>query len=259
MTKDIGAPFSKEDAVNAFRALGVQTGDILLVQSGFRNFRAINGGPHALITALLEAVGDQGTLIMPSFNMTDFGKNKYYSKKNTRPETGLLCELFFDWVGCRHIYHPLHGFSLVGKDAAAFSKKIKNQTSFEKASLWGELHRLNGKIMLLGVSYRDGFSFFHYLEESIGVPYRKFLTLTGKVEELDGTIHEIALPYYGRASMSISYDIDKVLPFLEGADDSIVKKIKLGTGVVRLMDARQAYDRLAEVLRKNPNLVLIDQ
>ena len=110
--------FTKESAARDFRFLGLQGGDVVLAQSGFRNFRGIQGGPQALIEALLMVVGSEGTLIMPTFNFTDFGEKKFYSKKNTRPETGLLTELFADWKGRERIYHPIHGFSLVGKKAA---------------------------------------------------------------------------------------------------------------------------------------------
>lgn len=249
--------FTKESAAKDFHALGVQEGDTVLVQSGFRNFRMIRGGPTALIEALLMAVGKRGTLIMPTFNWVDFGEKKFYSKKNTKPQTGLLSELFAEWPGRERIYHPIHGFSLVGENAKQLAQKVKNKSSFEEASLFGELYRMNARLMLLGVSYREGFSFFHYLEEAIGVPYRKFLNLKGIVEELDGSVRETTIPYYGRTSMQVDYDIDKIIPFLEGENNSLIKKRVIGKGVVRLMSARPVYERLAHVLRENPNLILV--
>ncbi|MFA5167185.1 MAG: AAC(3) family N-acetyltransferase [Candidatus Omnitrophota bacterium] len=258
MTAEPSSVFTKESAASDFRALGLNEGDMVLVQSGFRNFRTIQGGPRALIEALLLAIGNEGTLIMPTFNFDDFGEKKLYSKKNTKPQTGLLCELFAEWEGRERIYHPLHGFSLVGKNAVELSQKIKNRSSFEEASLFGELLRRNSKLMLLGVSYREGLTFFHYIEEMVGVPYRKFINLTGKVEELDETVHEITIPYYGRKTMSVHYDFDKIIPYVEGENDSIIKKCVIGTGTVRLMNARPIYNRLAQALRINPNLVLVN-
>ena len=250
---------TKESVAHSLSILGLLPGDTVLVQSGFRNFRTIQGGPKALIEAMLLALGPEGTLIMPTFNCADFGEKKFYSKKNTKPQTGLLTEMFSEWEGRERIYHPLHGFSLVGHKAIMLSNKIKNHSSFEDASLFGELYRMNAKLMLLGVSYREGLSFLHYVEEMVGVPYRKFIDLTGKVEELDGTVREITIPYYGRKTMDIPYDFDKIIPFLEGKNDSFVKKCVIGTGTVRLMEARPVFDRLAQVLRENPSLVLVDQ
>ena len=248
--------FNRETAAEDFRKLGLKAGDTVLVQSGFKNFKAIEGGPRALIEALLLALGPEGTLIMPTFNFSDFGEKKLYSKKNTRPQTGLLTEIFSEWEGHTRVYHPIHGFALVGKRAQDWAKKIHNQSSFEDASLFGELYRTNAKIMLLGVSYRVGFSFFHYIEEMVGVPYRTFVTLTGKVEELDGSIHDISVPYYGRKTSDILYDFDKVIPCLEAARDDLIKIRTIGTGQVRLMEARPVFDVLAEALRANPNLIL---
>ena len=116
---------------------------------------------------------------------------------------------------------------------------------------------MNAKLMILGVSYREGFSFFHYIEEMVGVPSRKFIELKGKVEELDGTLHEISIPYYGRKTMDIQYDFDKLIPYLESEKDSLVKKCIIGAGTVRLMEARPVYDRLSRVLQMNPDLVIV--
>lgn len=244
-----------EDLVKGFRQVGVTAGDTLLVQSSYISLRKTQGGPRTVIEALLAALSPEGTLIMPAFNWVDFGEKKFYSQRTTKPQTGILSELFMNWEGCCRIYHPFHGFSLVGKWARELAQKVKNRSSFEASSLFGELHRRNAKIMLLGVGYRQGFSFFHYVEESVGVPYRKFITLSGKVEELDGTIRDIEIPYYGRASMNEEYDLEKIAPILEEGSRSVVLSTSIGMCPVKVVRAKEAYDLLAAALKKNPHLV----
>ena len=51
-------------------ALGVG-GGVLLVHTSFRATRPVEGGPLGLITALREAVGPAGTLVMPSWSGND--------------------------------------------------------------------------------------------------------------------------------------------------------------------------------------------
>lgn len=193
---------------------------------------------------------------MPAFNWVDFGEKKLYSKRNTKPQTGILSELFMSWPGCQRIYHPIHGFSLVGSKAEQLAAKVKNKSSFEESSLFGELYRMNAKLMVMGINYGKGLTFFHYVEESIGVPYRKMITLKGKTEELDGTIHDIEIPYYGRAALDMYYNLDRIEPFLEDPARPVVTVKKIGNSMIKIMNARDCFELIAETLKKHPNLVL---
>ena len=259
MTQQQTRELTRLELVEAFRDLGIANGDTVLAQSSYKAFGGVCGGPKTVIEALLEVLLPDGTLIMPTFNWNDFGEKKLYSKSGTKPQTGILCEMLMRWAGVCRIHHPIHGFSLIGRLAKELSEKVNNKSSFESSSLFGELHRRNAKLMLLGVNYGKGLTFFHYVEEAVGVPYRKFITLRGKVEELNGAIHDIEMPYYGRASMDMHYNLDKIEPFLENPQKSVVKIGKIGTSTVKLMDARDVYDRISETLRTHPNLVLESQ
>lgn len=55
--------------VGQLHQLGVKQGSVLVVHTSFRAIQPVEGGPGGLIDALLEAIGPDGTLVMPS--MTD--------------------------------------------------------------------------------------------------------------------------------------------------------------------------------------------
>ncbi len=255
----LARPLSKQDLIEGFRRLGLNSGDTVLVQSSYKAFGGVEGGPKTVLEALLEVLGPEGTLIKPTFNWDDFGEKKLYSKRNTKPQTGIMCEMLMQWPGVRRIYHPIHGFSLVGRLADELSQTVKNEGSFESSSLFGELHRRNAKIMLMGVNYRKGLTFFHYVEEAAMVPYRKFITLEGGVEESDGSVRRIAMKYFGRSTKDVKYDIDKVQPCLEEQKPAVVAVEKIGLSTVKLMRAADAYDRILSALEKNPNLAVVDE
>lgn len=255
----LDTPLTRRDLTEGFRALGLKTGDMVEVQSSFKAFGGVEGGPKTVIEALLEVVGPSGTLIMPTFNWNDFGEKKLYSKRNTKPQTGILCEMFMSWPGVRRVYHPIHGFSLVGALAEELSRTVKNESSFEASSLFGELHRRDAKILLLGVSYRKGLTYFHYIEEAFGVPYRKFIELKGGVEELDGSVHEITMKYYGRKTKDVKYDIEMVQPCLEEGPKPVVTIGKIGLSTVKLMRAVDVFDRVTEALRVKPDLAQVSE
>ncbi len=255
----LARPLSKQDLIDGFRRLGLDRGDTVLVQSSYKAFGGVEGGPRTVLEALLEVLGPEGTLIKPTFNWDDFGEKKLYSKRHTKPQTGIMCEMLMQWPGVRRIYHPIHGFSLVGRLAEELSQTVKNESSFESSSLFGELHRRNAKIMLMGVNYRKGLTFFHYMEEAAMVPYRKFITLEGGVEETDGRVRRIRMKYFGRSTKDVKYDLDKVQACLEEQLPSVVATQKIGLSTVKSMRAADIYDRIMNELRQNPNLVVVDE
>ena len=60
-------PLERAGCVAQLRALGVERGGVLLVHTSFRAIGPLDGGPDGLIDALLEALGPDGTLVMPSW------------------------------------------------------------------------------------------------------------------------------------------------------------------------------------------------
>ncbi len=58
---------TKEEIVGALRHAGVEKGDFLLVHSSLSAFGRIDGGAETVIEALKEAVGPEGTFLLPAF------------------------------------------------------------------------------------------------------------------------------------------------------------------------------------------------
>jgi aminoglycoside N3'-acetyltransferase len=61
---------SRDRIVDQLRALGVETGGVLLVHTAFSKLRPVEGGPDGLIAALKAVLGSAGTLVMPSSAQT---------------------------------------------------------------------------------------------------------------------------------------------------------------------------------------------
>ncbi|MDY6947301.1 MAG: AAC(3) family N-acetyltransferase, partial [Pseudomonadota bacterium] len=56
---------SRAEVASQLRRLGVRRGGVLLVHASFRAVRPIERGPLGLIEALRDALGPEGTLVMP--------------------------------------------------------------------------------------------------------------------------------------------------------------------------------------------------
>ncbi len=58
----------RAEVTRQLRALGVEKGGVLLVHASFRATGPVEGGPLGLIEALRDALGPDGTLVMPSWS-----------------------------------------------------------------------------------------------------------------------------------------------------------------------------------------------
>ena len=68
----------KSDIVEALKSAGLQSGDSVMVHASLGKIGYVCGGAQAVIEALIETVGEDGTVMMPT-----------QSWKNLDPETGV--------------------------------------------------------------------------------------------------------------------------------------------------------------------------
>src|SRR5262249_38683800 len=61
------APPPRETVAADLRALGIEPGMTVLVHSSLRSLGWVSGGPVAVVQALMDALTEEGTLVMPGF------------------------------------------------------------------------------------------------------------------------------------------------------------------------------------------------
>ncbi|MFA0814467.1 MAG: aminoglycoside N(3)-acetyltransferase [Anaerofustis sp.] len=178
-------PLTTASIAADLRTLGIRNGDILLVHSSLSSLGWVCGSAIAVIDALLESVGADGTLCMPAHS----GENSEPSKWENPPvppewcETiranmpayraavtptrgmGKIAELFRSYPGTLRSDHPQVSFTANGKQAEQITKTHPLNPQFGIDSPLGELYRLGGKILLLGVGYGNCTSF--HLSETL--------------------------------------------------------------------------------------------
>src|SRR5574339_719889 len=174
-----------EQMVEGFRELGVEPGDALLVHSSYKSLGAVDGGPQIVINALESALGPEGTLIMPTFNF-DFNKGAPWDVRTTPSKMGVLTELVRQDPRAKRVFHPFYSFAILGKHAEMLGG-LRYKSSYERNSVFGKLRDLDGKIMVIGLSYTNSMTFFHHIEQMEGVAYRFIKQFTGQVTDWDGT------------------------------------------------------------------------
>jgi aminoglycoside N3'-acetyltransferase len=163
------APVSRETLVGQLESLGVARGGVLLVHTSFRAVRPVDGGPEGLIDALREALGPEGTLVMPSWGG---GDDEPFDPASTPPSPGLgvVPGMFWRLPGVQRSGH-LHAFCAAGPAAEAILADPLPLPPHIPESPVGRVHDHDGQILLLGVNH-DANTTVHLAEVLGGVPYR---------------------------------------------------------------------------------------
>lgn len=163
------APVTRTALTDQLRALGVTEGRVLLVHTAFRATGPVEGGPRGLISALREALGPAGTLVMPSWTGDDATP---FDPATTRAsdDLGVVADTFWREPGVARSGHCF-AFAAAGPHAAAILADPLPLPPHSPASPVGRVHDLDGDVLLLGVGH-DADTALHLAELLAGAPYR---------------------------------------------------------------------------------------
>jgi aminoglycoside N3'-acetyltransferase len=156
------------DLARQLRDLGVRYGDMLLVHMSYRAVRPVDGGPGGVIEALRDAVGDLGTVVMPSWGDDDDTPFDAATMPVSK-ELGVTAEEFRRRPDTRRSAHSF-AFAAVGPHAEAIVADGLPLPPHGPKSPAGRVHDLDGKVLLLGVGH-DANTTMHLAEVLAAVPY----------------------------------------------------------------------------------------
>lgn len=167
--------YDKNDIVDALIKVGIVNGDKIFVHSNIGFFGILKNANNEIDywkffkDAIFQVIGDNGTIIVPTFSYSFCSKNKF--DLNTTPGT---VGMFSEWVrkDPDSIRSEDANFSVssIGKDAEYFTKNVSRH-SFGENSFWERFIRYQGKICCfnVGLTYN---TLIHYVEKLLEVPYR---------------------------------------------------------------------------------------
>lgn len=243
-----------EKLVEGFRKLGVEEGDTLLVHSSYKSFGPVDGGPQTVIRALEAALGTdgEGTLIMPTFNF-GFNKGEPWDVRTTPSKMGVLTELVRLDPRAKRVFHPFYSFAVLGKHAKMLGS-LRYKSAYERNSVFGKLRDLDGKIMVIGLSYTNSMTFFHHIEQMEGVDYRFLKQFTGQVTDENGVTYTDTFEMLVRdIDKGVITEVDPMGALMEQA--GVIKSAKIGEADVKLMKANEVYAFTAREMRRDPHLL----
>ncbi len=124
----------KQDIVKALKEAGVQQGQTIMVHTSLSSLGYVCGGAQPVIEALLECVGEEGTIMMPTQSWKNLDPSAgvhweepqewwqtirenwpAYDKDITPTNTmGVVAEMFRKWPGTLRSDHPARSVAACG-------------------------------------------------------------------------------------------------------------------------------------------------
>ncbi len=169
---------------------GIQKGDIVYLVSDILELGVVakeNGEKfdrNVFIDTLLEKVGPEGTVLIPTFNW-GFCKGETFDIRKTVSRTGALGNAAIRRDDFKRTKHPIYSFMVWGKDTEKLTG-MDPKDGFGPGSIFEYMHRENAKALVVGLHTMAGLTFCHYVEQAVGVPFRYVKDFTAEYIDEEG-------------------------------------------------------------------------
>jgi len=177
---------TKSSLVSQLQGMGVEKGDTVLIRASLNKLGRIESPfKETLMESLLEAVGDDGTLVSLGFTKSflfdkDAKKTENNFTVNTIPNIGALAKLFLKHPNSIRSQHPTNSYIAIGKHANEIVEN-HDESSLSYTPI-SNLIRLKGKMLLIGcIEDSPGFTTVHYAQEKLGLTQMSLISRLQKV------------------------------------------------------------------------------
>jgi aminoglycoside 3-N-acetyltransferase len=247
---------SQRDIVQGLRRLELKAGSCVLVHSALSSFGHVQGGVDAVIDALLEAVGPEGTVVVPTLSGSadlDADHPPFFDPSVTVCWTGRIPETFRRRPEAMRSLHPTHSVAAIGPMARALVEGHEfSITPCGPDSPYGRLVQARGFILLLGVTHSSNTT-FHHVEEIVGVPYHMQPGLVAARVVKEGKVQNIHLMLHRYGPRR---NFERMEPVFR--ERGIQRDGQIGMAHVRLIDAYQMVEVTRQALLQDPAILLAE-
>ncbi|MEI8204184.1 MAG: AAC(3) family N-acetyltransferase [Bacteroidota bacterium] len=243
------------DLVQDLSKLGVKSGDLLNVKASLSSIGDVEGGAQTLINALVECVGDKGTIITDSFvNCYPLPLNRINSRividSKSASYAGALANAMIRDSRSFRSSHPIQKFASIGH----FAKELmENHTPNSYAyDVLRILIQHGGKNLKIGSDEKVyGFGTTHVAIGTLG--HRQKRPQIGVIyNDCSGNNKLFQLNWSG-----IGHGVNKFVPKYQAAG-AVIGQGYVGYAPSKITSMKITYDVEVEELRLNPRMHLCD-
>ncbi|MDF2440003.1 MAG: aminoglycoside 3-N-acetyltransferase, partial [Abditibacteriota bacterium] len=237
-------PFLSQATVkSALQQAGLGRGDAVVGHFALSRFGYIEGGADGLIDALLERIGPDGTLLMPTFSFSWIGRRPYDAVR-TPSLVGCVTDRFWRRHGVQRSFHPTHSFAAIGPLASSLLKGHDwTQPPLGPHSPLNRLAEADGKILMF--ARKNANTSMHVGEHLADIPFVDFLC---PIQE-DGKHRTVVVP---QCPWHVNFDAAYEKMYARGQ----IRDVRLGESVLHSMRCRDAIAAQAEVAKATPEILL---
>ncbi len=244
----------KQDILHALSEVGVTQGQSIMVHTSLSKLGFVCGGPQIIIESLIESVGADGTIMMPTQSWKNLDpvtgvhweepeqwwqiiRDNWpaYDKNITPTNTmGAVAEMFRKWPGVLRSDHPARSVASYGKYAEYLTKDHGLSNIFGDGSPIGKLYELDGYVLLIGVGYDKNTS-IHLADARAEYPGKHTTTEHSAIFENGKRVW--------KAYDTLFVDGEDFVQIGESFEKNCkVNKAPLGNGTITLMRQRELVD-----------------
>ncbi len=253
----------KQDILAALKETGVKNGQTIMVHTSLSSLGFVCGGPQIMIEALLESVGTDGTIMMPTQSWKNLDPTTgvhweepeewwqiirdnwpAYNKDITPTNTmGAVAEMFRQWPGTLRSDHPARSVAANGKHAEYLTRNHNLSNIFGEGSPIGKLYELDGYVLLIGVGYDKNTS-LHLADVRAEYPGKHDTTEYSAIMENGKRVWKAYDTLFVDGE-----DFDEIGTAFEA--QYTVQKVPLGNGTITFMKQRELVDFAVNWMQQN--------
>jgi len=240
---------SYQEMLDGFRQINIRAGATAVVHTSYKSLGGVVGGVDAVIDAMQELVGPQGTVMFPAFNFQSWTETHYFDVLETPSKMGMITEMARLRPGALRTPHPIYSFSVLGPRAEEFSK-TEDVEAYGANSAFALFHKLNATIISIGLDFNNSFSMHHYIEYNAGCNYRR-------VKEFAGIYMGYARkPQIKTYSMFVRLHERVKTYIVPGMNEllaaGVIKEVQVGAARVHYLTANEFFDNMSVIVREHP-------
>lgn len=247
---------STGDIIAEMKRQGLRKGSVIFLRSSWDEFYNYTGTEEELLQAIIDTIGEEGTLMMPCMPIKR-KKDKLFDVRKSVTAAGMLAEAFRRYKGVRRSRNPLSSVCAYGKYAEYLTcDHHLSETSWDERSPYYRFIELGGRAFAMGLGKWTMGTQIHCVESILRreMPYFASIFEDGPMRTLqyidyDGSVKDYH--FIGLNPEKPRKNIHRFRPYIRRyiSSDYYMQGQVSNLQIVSF-DARYTFDRVMALCRK---------
>jgi aminoglycoside 3-N-acetyltransferase len=258
MSANHNAGRTQSQLSDELRRVGIRAGDNLILHSSFKSLGALAGGPDMVVDAIVDVLGMDGHLLVPTFTYClPMWNAEPFNIRETKARVGIIPETLRKRADALRSFHPTHSVAVIGPDREQLIRNHLHATPIGLDSPFARMRGCGAKILMLGTC-QDTNSSLHLCEVLAGLPYVNIAFSDGQDFEVAWFINENGQTEYTqiREVPGCSRGFRAVEPLLR--ERGVLRDVHVAGAASQLLNLNDFIIAVSDILEKCPTILLCE-